>query len=428
MLIIVLFVALSFDTGMLVIEKNRLQDATDSAVLTGVLHLDDDPILISDSVNAMLAENGIRAETAELDFGYYDENDVYPDFTTYTEFASLYEGEMPAGIYPNAVMLTLHSEVTTLEVKSEDGEKARVGAQAVAYLKRLAFVALGDGGFKVEPHSGWGGGYPRFLDASIHSNADISFNGTEAFDANTGVEAVGSVTNCPQAVEGTNRITVPQIDWTQLKAEAQRANSRIYYPEDWSTSGQESDDLGNEFGRGRFVPAPGDHGGRTYYFAFRDSGHSPSDMQVWINCDLQEDIPNRESWNFTIACEGDMKIGPEWNYDQGITMGKPDNGVVTIYTAGNLEFQDRSALPQTTQVYISNGLIVHAAGQFKMITACNDGDDPSYHRIRVIADEIVLEKGGSWWGSSKGIVTFDGMFGPPNPPLIPKIGQLTKTE
>jgi len=427
---IMLFVALAFDSGMLTLRKGRLQDAVEAAALAGVRRVGDPPPAVAAAVSALMAENGIETDDFDLSLGYYDEHDAYSDFPTYRDFASYAEGEIPPDVYPNAVLLTTHVPVATLQVRTGQQQPAQVGAQALAYLKRYAFIALGSQGMSVPQEYFWEPGYPVFRDASIHSNGSLQFKGTERFEGDTAVGAVYGATNATTATAGADRLDIAPVDWDALRDAAISSGGTVYYPEDWPTQRQ-TDDYGNHFfrqsawagARHYFVPAPGDHFGRVYYFALRDPAQAPSDMSLWINCDYETEVPNRLSWSFTAACEGDLTIRPYYNYERGVTLGQPGDGIVHLYAAGDVFFQDR--VGGVPPAYVANGVVFRAGGQFTMYHYCAESDEPSYHRMRVIADSIRIET--VRWGDRKGKIIFDGLFGPPCPPVIPGLGQLVHT-
>ncbi len=418
--VIFLFIALTFDIGQLAISKNRYQHIADAAVLAGIKHIAESPDNVFDAMYSIISENNADFEILNFEIGYYDENDIYKDFPAYKEFALDSEGEIPEGIYPNALLMEGVEDVATLAIKQDSQNTGQVGIQTIVYLKRYGLIALGEDGIKVE--NKWGDGYPQFINCSLFSEGNIDFNGGESFIDDVQINAVGTIFNGKSGAENVMSLNIPPLDWEKLRQKA----DKTYYPEDWDIYDHGPDEYGNRFvkfnNKYYFLPQSGDHNSRKYYFAFKyPEEHIPVDMKLYINLIRFDDIEDQVSFNFSILCEGNIYIKPESNLNEYLEFGKPEIGIVYIYTAGDLIFQDRYRANKPT--FMSNGVVFRAEGRCSIIAECGDIQQPARHKMRIIANDIIFNPE-SWRAENKIII--DGMFGTPYPPVIPKFVESPK--
>jgi hypothetical protein len=439
MFVIACFVALAFDTGLLVFYKNDFQEKTDAAVLSGVQQLTDPTLLAPlQSIYGSYMENGEVISLASLNTcyqpGFYDYYDRYTDFPHYKDFALLKHDELPDGESVNAVaVIDLEKDVhPTLMIKPASGDTARVAASTVAYYRRYLFLAFGADGIDIS--SGWDDDFNVYREGIIGSNGDVRFQGTEVFDATVWVEAVGDVTNNGGQVPvlQAEAVRVSPIDWGGLREKAAAAGV-VYSPGNWPEgyANAVTDDYGNCFCRYSdtiyfFLPAPGDHLGRIYYFDVSDeenvlSFFNPSDY--WN----QDFAPNdRTYWNFTMAAPCVMSTYPvpaAGPYDACSIVGdvpnQGDDGIVYFYCKGMPSYgrhwyTSYNGKPLTEP----QGVILQCEGKFEMYTQQSVGT----FRMRVVAESIHMYAP-SWRKSS---IIFDGAFGPPVV-HVPRLGRLVNT-
>jgi hypothetical protein len=280
-------------------------------------------------------------------------------------------------------------------------------------------LALGDKG--INTTKAWENSYPSFHDASVHSNSGIQFKGTESFTGESPVTAVDSIGGASVGTTGVNEVEIRPVDWDDLYQRAQE-NGDIYKPEDWTLDLSEYRKIsfGNEIKKTAdntffFLPAAGDHEGRVYYF------ESSEAFTVYIAKPSEYD---RKSYHFTLAFENVAMIRTWGDAKSNILiLGGEGEDAVHIYTnkgdnTGDFIFQDRSG--GWTVLYRFDGVFIRHHGPFVFYTN-GSAPSPSYHKLRVIADDIEFRSS----NNLKGLTVFDGLFGPPCPPKIVRLGRLT---
>ncbi|MBL0715117.1 MAG: pilus assembly protein [Desulfosarcina sp.] len=444
---LLVFMAFVLDAGYLYSEKNRYQNAVEAAAMAGAISLCQNDA--EETARRVAKENGITkafdASVLNVAIGYYDENDMYAEsFTAFTDFAADPNPQTPENEavlrldggccqYNNAVMIRLvQPEKPLIGAAMGDTSDLTIRTAAVAYLRRYGFLALGEEGLQVSRQ--WADGHPVFQDLAIHSNGPILFGGTETFSGETSVTASDQIIGGP-GIAGIDPIEIAPVDWDNLMSAAQ-ANGRVYQPADWSqgnisnAADWQIDDEGNEFLRsGRtyfFCPANGDLDGATYYFASQDEA-SPGTLII-----LNEQLwrPAYECRNFTIAAEMDTRIGhyAGGNYTSRLmTLGGPGNDAVHLYAQGDIVFRDRYA-SFSPVAYQCNALVMVSEKKVTLQTNMSTfNPDIGQHCLRIIADSIVYENRGVG-AANLGRIAFDGLFAPPCPPRIIKLGRLVPAE
>ena len=400
-----LFVAFVFDTGRLLVNKANGRQIADIAVLSAVGHLSESQGDIVDSIQTVLHENNVSFDGVKYFVGYYDQYDIFDDFSTYKNFAS--DNEIPDDFFPNAVLVEGLKKVSTIALNNGTDKKQTVCVESIGYLRQYDIVAVGQNGIVVK--NKWDNGYPKFVNCCLYSEADISFLGSETIDEMSTVFAAGKINNFAEGQENARPIQIKPIDWEIMRDQA----DMLYYPEQWGISSTGPDMHGNQFVKFNniyyFLPKEGDHGGKKYYFV----NSSKTKLPIYINSVRFGVGQSRHSYNFSIMYEGDIFIKPESQFDEYLELGKPETGIVYIYSAGNIFIQDRYRNHAAT--FVSNGVVFYCEETCTVIAECGNNQDPAYHRMRIIADNIVFNPD-SWRPKNKIII--DSMFGPPCPPLI----------
>jgi Flp pilus assembly protein TadG len=432
--------AFALDTGFLITEKNRYQHALEAAAKAGALALGtDDPA--AEARRIAVANGCPNTDALVVQLGFYDELNTYADFSVYRDFEAdpnLDTLTVNEGVekstdgeyqYNNAVIVAV-SDTTDGLTGGLSGHGISIRAASVAYLKRYAFLALGDDGIQISGR--WSQGYPEFQDAAIHTNSIISFNGTEAFSGDSRVTAVDGINGGPGTTDA-KAVTIPPIDWERLEAAASD-HGLVHHLSQWpqgeiqDIDNWQIDAHGNHYVRSTmdyfFWPAQGDHDGRVYYFVLdADAGGAGS----LIISDRYSCHPDTESYNFTIATEAGLQIGTLTlmaNSDHLVLGGPGEREAVYLYTQGDIEFQDRysHSLPEVD--YLCNGVIMRAEKQTSFGIRSNPFSDVARQRVRMIADAMVFKN--VVYGA--GSVLFDGLFSTPCPPHLVMLGRLVAVE
>ena len=422
--ILFLCIALVLDFGNLTMKHNKLQNAIDSAALAAAMQLNREPEDIKFTVLKILRDNQVEIgyENIKIEIGFYDEFDSYPDFSLYKEFALGSLEEIPEGRYPNAVIVIAYEEVAAMEVKSKEKSKAVISAHSLAYVPHYGLMALGNRGIQVKQTGQ--DGFPHLVDCPVHSNADIDFSGTELFEGDSPVTAVGSITDYSGGFEGADSVSLTPINWTELEDSA----DKVYYVEDWGDITEDDyayyGDYQHPVGTKLFVPKAGDHNGRIYYVGFRNTSTPSAMLRLCINMDWRPDTypDNYRAYNFTLACAGHMAIAVQYNYVWGITIGKPDDGNVYIYVKHDFFLQDRAS---SAAAYVFDGVFLRVEGRFDYYT--HTRQETVTHRTRIVADRLIIR--GVFWNEIVKTV-FAPEYGPWFPALKVKLGnsELTAVE
>ena len=437
LVVLLVFFALAIDGGHAYMTKQKYQDGVEMAAMAAAWDILSDP-----HATAVLVakENGLPLESSDflVTVGYYDTGDQFEDFEGYKNFMAdsnpatnendaLSTEETP--VLNNAVIVSMEINASTLMASFMGKRSVAITAQAMAYGKRYTYLALGKKG--VDPNNYWEKGYALFQNGIIGSNGNVDFAGTERFRDNIYVEALGKVTGDNGKVpvrELESKITVPPIDWIRLRQEAEE-NGKVFTPEkwteDWKRGNWVTDDgytncyhKATQDGKTyyQFIPAPGDHGGRTYYFDLPSDDDSIL-LNIFNPTSYYDEMLNpedRQVWNFTIACPCGVssypvpKSGPYDAYTQwGNVPEYGEDGIVRIFCKEMDEYSKRwytryAGLPLTEP----KGVMLRMDGRFEMYAQASVGT----FWLRVVADSIEIHSP-DWRKSS---VIIDGGFGPPD--------------
>ncbi len=422
--------AFVLNTGYLYGEKNRFQNAVEAAAMAGALSLcSDDPVAVARKI---AQENGLPLDAVEVQVGFYDERNMYGDFGVYKAFVAEGAGDYPGNQYNNAVMVNITNDIQTLMGGFIGKDEVAVGAAAVAYLVRYGFLALGNEGISVT--NTWLKGHPEFRNESIHSNGDIEFIGSETFVGYSWVSAADNIINYSGGREGVKEIDIPPLDWIDLHEQAE-SGGQVYYPEDWEIGDHANpnewvtDDFGNSYikvndANIRFRFSEGDHNGRVYYFAFHDADpHQPSDITLYIP-PVPADLADLKAYNFTLASELNINFSPGAGaYFHKLELGGTGANMSYIFSAGDIALQDR--VP-ACDAYQMNGVVFRCDGMFSFKTEAMGFLGPELQMMRIIANKIEIK--GAMVVTWPGKTIFDGLFGPPCPPNIVKLGRIELPE
>ncbi|MBT8341900.1 MAG: hypothetical protein KJP07_17995, partial [Desulfatitalea sp.] len=212
--ILVSVMAFTLDTGHLVNQQRRHHHGAEAAALAGAAQLCESDW---DQVKAMVRDtaraNGLSDQNGTLDveIGFYDEQDVYPDFERFKAFAGA--NHIPEGEYANAVLVTYVENDVALTGLNPPAD---VGSRAVAYLRRLDLASLdpmGDIrlGHDSEWHNTvmWSNNDIKYPEAAAHNGGYFS---TPEFE-DCLLLCTGQVVECP--VDDTKSVAYPKmiIDW-----------------------------------------------------------------------------------------------------------------------------------------------------------------------------------------------------------------------
>ena len=447
LIILLVFMVLAIDGGQAYLLKQKYQDAAEMAAIAAAWDILSEPQARAVQI---AVENGVSLDSSEITVtvGYYDVEDRYGDFGTYKNFQvdsdpSTYENEAlssgVASVLNNAAIVWIKFGTPTFLAEIMGRKSVSGTAQAMAYGKRYLYLALGQDG--IEPNPNWETGYALFRNGIIGSNGNVEFAGTERFMDNVWVETQGEVSGDLGKVEIiniNNRLAVLPINWEGLQKDAEN-NGKVFTSGDWSTDWKHGE-WTNAEGQSnyyrqttqdgyiyyQFVPAPGNHGGRTYYFDL-PSGDDSVFLNIYNPGTLRwpELAPNdRQVWNFTMVCPCGVssypvpKNGPWEQYTQyGNVAEYGDDGIVRIFCK-KMDGYARNWYTRygTLPVCEPKGVCLRMDGRFDM--KANDCSGIFY--MRIVADSIYVHSPG--WPSD---LIIDGGFGPPDMVLL---GALERSE
>ena len=440
MVLLVSIMAFTLDTGYMLAEKSRYQQATEAAARAGALSLhSDDPVV--EARRIAIANGCPDSEALIVQLGFYDEWNDYDDFFPFIDFQADPDLETPSvneavpknsdgeDHYNNAVMVMVVEDTDGL-TGGMSGTQMRIGAAAVAYLRRIDMLALGEDGIRIAGR--WAADYPVYQDNILHANTAIHFNGTESFDGDTHVTAVETIDGGSGST-GVDLVEVPPIEWDALETEAAQQGT-IYYPAQWPEGSPSIENDWGQDGGGNFFlrsgttylfwPAAGDHEGAVYFFALEDGQNAAGTIR--INNDFLN-LSNEPAYGLTLASPLAISIGTYYNNSGGGTIGAPEEGVVRIYSGGDIDFRDRYSSFGPPN-YIFDGALLRSEQQVTMSTyMMNIGPHvPAHHRVRIIADAIEIENSVTY--GSGATMVLDGLFSVPSPPDIVRLGRLVAAE
>jgi hypothetical protein len=283
MIVLLTMFAFVIDAGYLYGEKNKYQNGVEAAAMAGAVSLcDGDPEGVARRV---AIDNGLPRGSLVVQAGFYDEKDLYENFSVYKDFVAEGEAGYPEDEFNNAVMVKLNATKETLMGGFVGKDEVEVGAAAVAYLKRYGLLSLGQkegDGIKVHILS-LGGRYPTlFRNGDIHANGDIEFDSDDDFDSideeSVSVSSGGSITGIEMGVSGADAVDIKPISLyvDELYAKADFIYTESDFP---PNSGEEismdENILINDTGAYSskvltFIPHECDHNGTIYYFDFSE--------------------------------------------------------------------------------------------------------------------------------------------------------------
>jgi hypothetical protein len=445
--------AFSMDTGYLYLKKNQYQNAVEAAAMAGAIDLcGDDPVV---TARRIAAENGI-ADAGELTvgFGYYDETDRYADFSVYKDFAA--EDDMPAGEYINAVLVAYRSTPTSLTGMGQDKQ---VGSTAVAYLQRIDFASLDvNGEIQLGHDSSWDG-------VTFFSNGDIKYpQSTSAGGATYNVPeftdcqllVVGQVMSCPvdvvpfglfsermeikwgdgavQSDSGIRSGVAPltdirPVDDDYLDQWRLRADT-IYTPDQAGQDdifyGQSPDSVSPR----EYYINPAGFSGSLRRTIFLDCGGDADAVAIlgpWPRS-YTSDRPNGNGFTianitFVTTCNVEVQNSTPGHISTAtMHVGGEGEEQAVVISAGDIKIW-----PGTGGGVVFDGAVFRVGGDF---IKEERGSKEDLQRIRVIADGTIRGKNYSLYAKDPGVNNFwnDSRFGPPCPPVRPKLGRLVYTE
>ena len=437
--------AFTMDTGNIYLKRDQYQNAVEAAAMAGAIDLcGSDPVTtVRNIAKANGIENAYDTTVLEVSPGYYDENNIYSDFSTYEDFEADPDPETPENEsvlkldgsccqYNNAMLVVLKQEEDSLTgALSGVGATVNIKAAAVAYLRRYGLVALGDNGIAYDGK--WNSGYPVITDQVIHSNGSIVFNSEATFTSETTVTAVGAISG-GSGTSNADSLDLHPIDWSELQEEAQ-ANGVVYYPEEWpegsnTATDWQTDSAGNRYMKigttYLFWPAIGDHDGAVYFFGTGDGQTVSATLKV--TADYLQD-GEEPYYGFTLAAQMAITMGSAIKATATKTLGGKGEDTAFIFSQGEILFKDRySSLATGSANYLLDGVVFRSENKMTFQTDMRriSDVDLAHHYVRIIADSIIYEnKVNSGIGAA---LTMDGLFGPPCPPQIVKLGRLVPVE
>ncbi len=423
--------ALTLDTGYMIGEKNRFQNAAEAAAMAGGVALCGDG---AEAARQVLLENlgqddadGQLPENYDLvvTVGYYDEAGEY-DFSDDSRFGyrNFIEKEhMPEGVYENAVLVRLVVEEQSLTPGLITDETVRLKAAAVSYLRSFGMLSLGTeagDGIEVGESGAFDANEPVFRNGDIHANGDIVFeNNAPDIDGDTvSVTAHGTVTGYGGGLSNADMLKLPPADayLEKLYQKADRILDEGNFPSTSSTSWPVATDgniyrcVGTEHD---FAPHPGDHGGIIYYFNFSN----PSSYLALVNRFEEDD----RITNLTIATNTSIKVG---NRHATTHYWGGDGHTVVIVAKRDIDFGS-NPMRYTANSCNFDGVTLIAGGDiFFRASSWWTGTMEGTRRLRMIADGKISIPG----KHSTHPMAFDFSFGPPCPPTIVKLGRPLKAE
>jgi hypothetical protein len=445
----------TLDTGYLFTTESRYQNAVDAAALAGAAGLcTEDVTGITVVVKDILLANGLSLANNLLtvETGFYDEGDYYDDFDTYADFVTA--RDMPDDEFINAVCVTYTSKNIGLTGLNPG---ATIIARAVAYLQRIDIASLDTK--KGEIHLGhksvWG-------HTVFFSNGDIKYpemvsGKGEAYDTPTFNDckrlAAGEVLECPAQVTTNATSVYISVQWdtgtpqsgddirTQLDPVTgirpvddetldywRRRADIIYTPDQ---AGQ--DDVFPGIG---YHPLMGDHyfvdpaseSGGSQRVIFFDTGDN-TDMPVVIGPCLHglysfTHTPNGYTITnlvFVATCPIHIiNLRPKNSSNQAVPAlhvgGEGKDQAVFIST------EDITIYPEAGKDVIFDGTVFRTGKDFILYEG---GVEDQSHRIRIISDGDIYGVSHPAYTDDQGLnMKNDSRFGPPCPPLLPRLGRL----
>ncbi len=422
MILLITMFAFVIDTGYLYGEKNKYQNGVEAAAMAGAVSLcDGDSDWVISVAKQVAKDNGLPAGSIGVTVGFYDEKDIYPDFHFVEE-----EEARNLGEFNNAVMLKLNATEELLMGGFMDKDEVVVRSAAVAYLVRYGMLALGEeenNGIETSAwYKHWQEGYPQFKDMGfMHSNSNIGFTKGNAYATLTGdtiLTASGNIT-VPDGfegsiVEGAEQVSIPPVDWEKLEAKANNNGQVITENGFPGSSGCTEDDNRNQLCKDgnnflfRLNRDIEDHEGRTYYF---------KGLGNLIVRGKAIEGPTY-AYNLTIAAECDIRF--RWSERFVLQLGGEGKKTVYIYSNGDI------GQPHFNEKTRFDGVVLRAEKNLYLKFSLYDADPEYIYRARGIAGGKI-EFGGTYMSPEPAAIVWDGLFGPPCPPAVVKLGRLAAT-
>ncbi len=422
MMVLLIMAAFVIDTGYLYGEKNKFQNGVEAAAMAGAVSLcDEDP----EGVTRQIAvENGLPAGSLVVKAGFYDENDLYDNFSEYKDFVAEGEGEYPEKEFNNAVMVKLNATEETLMGGFVGKDEVTVGAAAVAYLAGYGLLSYGDSEDNesdIETIRSWADDNPSFVGMGrIHANNNINFKKEPAISEDTIVTAVGEIDNCSEGIAGVAPVDIVRpVDWDALEAKADKIIDRDDFPDEPSTEVFKQDEYNNKYYYETgfcFVPHDGDHEGITYFV----DGSSLSNGFFCLSDDYTDTMP----YNFTLASKEPVYFR---HLGQGgiMHLGGDNEKTVYIYckdTIGGRRNQHK-AFSDLLHIYF-NGVFFYTEDTFKAYEGGSHGQgNGRTQKLRVIAKKEIIFQGMDSFGSGAERI-INGKFGPPCGTMSVRLGRL----
>ena len=427
--------AFSMDTGYLYLKKNQYQNAVEAAAMAGAANLcEENP---EDAAREIAIENipGLESELEKgaaaltIQTGFYDENDVYGDFSTYKDFVASNDSAFPSGEYNNAVMVSLSVENSGLTgmlplPKDSDESTVTIRAAAVAYLRAYGMLSLGEENGDGIFFSEYADNQPQIENGHIHANNNIIFESTPDIDSGSvAVTAAGSISGYSHGSYVNEAYLKPVSAYLdELYTRADVILTEADFP---SITNQEvTDAYGNVLTRTyvftppTFQPHTGDHGGIIYFF------DDDVNVQLMNNNESESEITN-----FIFAARGNImwRIGNSdhhWGGENGksVTIVSGED----IVWGGTTDYTSQYYV-QYYQLYSDSnfnpkGVVFLAENNIYIRNTSSHGISDYIRYVRMIADgSIILTGPGT---SNIPDVLWNMKFGPPCPPYDVKLGRL----
>ncbi|BBO86515.1 hypothetical protein DSCO28_70810 [Desulfosarcina ovata subsp. sediminis] len=439
---------LTIDAGYIYMKKNQCQDAVEAAAMAGAVSLcESGQGYVASVVREIAEENGIPGDKGELTvtFGYYDETEVYSDFSEYKDFVD--EANMPANEFINAVHVTYRSETLSLTGMGQD---ASISSTAVAYLKRIDMVSLDpEGAIDIGNNSVWD-------NVVFYSNGDISYPqavtlntsaGTETFSPpefnNCRLHAAGQVLSCSVKTKSWNWGMYTRITEILWDSGSPQSGSHILSGVDPITSIRPVDDEYLEEWRDRadMIYTPDQAGEDDIFYSaessqykfdltglsgviFFDAEEYADQWEVRIDPQTPQALNSDSITNLTFVTNCKIIILNLNSQAVKLDVGGEDEDQAIFISTGDIEVQ-----PTIGNIQFK-GAVFRTGGDFILY---HKGGSSS-HKIRVIADGSII--GSSYNGDySKGNIniglydiTNDSRFAPPCPPVMARLGRLEASE
>ncbi len=418
MIVLLTMLAFVIDTGYLYGKKNKYQNGVEAAAMAGAVSLcDGDPAGVARQV---AIDNGLPAGSITVKVGFYDEKNLYDNFQVYKDFVAEGEAVYPEDEFNNAVMVKLNVTEETLMGGFVGKDEVTVKAAAVAYLVRYGMLALveeEDGIETSKVYKYWQDGYPQFKNMGfMHSNSNIDFTKGKADVTLTGdtILTASGYVNFSEGIEGAARVSIPPVDWNEFEAKANNSG-QVITEDDFPDSGCLPDDNGNQLCKDgnlfyfRLNRDIEDHKGRTYYF--KGLGGN-------LIVRGKATAGTTYAYNFTIAAECNISfLG-----GSVLQLGGEGEKTVYIYSNGDI------GQPHFNTATRFDGVVLRAEKNLYLkFNETGPGHTQEFtYRARGIAGGKI-EFGGGRYPFNKAAIVWYGLFGPPCPPAVVKLGRLTAT-